>query len=320
MGFNLIKLGSLYLDGQVQAIPQDPTVDGDIPKYKNQSVISIGNTALNHAITWVKHDNLPIMVADRTLLCNVSWDDIDRFGLTTGKKIIIDGMPFTCRLLKLGDSKAVWNEWSSLLAHIRAENMNPQTHVICEDLLHGGNMRFWGQEAPTCSIRNSHVYGGVSKRLRWGFAPSVERSSLIGFRPVLERLNPNEIPVGQKVRLDGQDFLVSQYPGTGTERMVFRPALFPLKQNSIEFDFGVFGLMPEETWMHMYTLLMDGAPVKQDATEVVKYKTGATFTITDEYFGDEYLIPWKFKDGVAIAKRAILYGIKAAELTKRGFR
>ncbi len=77
-------MGTLYMDGLPRANPQLPTRDGDIPDYTSGSNLRLGDSdeePYNH-IQWIKAGD--ILIADRNLLKNVSWDDLDRNGLAFG--------------------------------------------------------------------------------------------------------------------------------------------------------------------------------------------------------------------------------------------
>ncbi len=79
-----VYMGTLYMDGIAQPFPQNPVWNGDIPDYFDGASLYIGNTSENNdkIITWIKTGD--ILIADRNLLKNVSWDDLDQMGLATG--------------------------------------------------------------------------------------------------------------------------------------------------------------------------------------------------------------------------------------------
>lgn len=51
----------------------------------------------------------------------------------------------------------------------------------------------------------------------------------------------------------------------------------------------------------MYALTENGRPVHMD--EQVKDIT--KLTLTDRYYGDEYLVPWVISNGVAVASQSL---------------
>lgn len=51
----------------------------------------------------------------------------------------------------------------------------------------------------------------------------------------------------------------------------------------------------------MYTFMESGHPICFGEP----VKDAAKLTLTDRYFGDEYLIPWTISNGVAVANQAL---------------
>ena len=51
----------------------------------------------------------------------------------------------------------------------------------------------------------------------------------------------------------------------------------------------------------MYTLVENGRPIHMDEP----VRDLSKLTLTDRYFGDEYLLPWVISNGVAVAARAL---------------
>jgi len=79
-----IQMGALYMDDQPQCTPLDPTSTGDIPDYKAEASLRIGDSTLDSSkhIRWIKWGDL--FVCDRNLVKNISWDDLNRQGLVYG--------------------------------------------------------------------------------------------------------------------------------------------------------------------------------------------------------------------------------------------
>jgi hypothetical protein len=114
MGYSIFKFGSLYLEGVARNIPENPMEYGDISSHKimpnmhpNKPQMSIGPTSGTDkkVISWVKPDGINLLVADRVLVVHMSWQELNKFGFVAGKKIMIDGHTFLCRLLKVGGSR-----------------------------------------------------------------------------------------------------------------------------------------------------------------------------------------------------------------------
>ena len=121
-----IKLGGLYLDGKPTAL------ETEYPPGQN---ISFGDTAPDMAISWVPVNGL--LIADRCLLTNISWDDLDAQGLVYGKEIKVQGFKFTVRLLQVGNNENVPNEWDASLDTVGED----------DGLWHWKEKFFWGQES-----------------------------------------------------------------------------------------------------------------------------------------------------------------------------
>ena len=99
---NIIKLGSLFLDGR-------PVETG--MQYVPSQTIEVGEMTPSKEIGWVAVNGL--LIADQCLLTNVSWDDLDVQGLVFGKEVTVQGLRFKIRLLKVGSKEDVPNEWDA---------------------------------------------------------------------------------------------------------------------------------------------------------------------------------------------------------------
>ena len=66
---------------------------------------------------------------------------------------------------------------------------------------------------------------------------------------------------------------------------------------------------------------MNGEPIRQGKSlcATAKYNDGAKLTLTDKYYGEEYLIPWIIHHGCAFATKDILSDVPTAVLIKQGF-
>jgi len=181
MTYELIKMGSLYLDGRPQHVQQVPIREGDIPNYNGTDSISIGNTAENKAVTWVRPDGMNILIANRAILCGVSMRHLSSAGFLQGKEVSIDGQFYLCRLLRVGKSKKdTANEWDRCLNIVGEGN----------SIWHYSGMLFWGREEVPGTSMSYACRGNYSARY-WGSAAIWLSSNKHGFRPVLEPI-PNK--------------------------------------------------------------------------------------------------------------------------------
>lgn len=181
---NIIKLGSLFLDGR-------PVETG--MQYVPSQTIEVGEMTPSKEIGWVAVNGL--LIADQCLLTNVSWDDLDVQGLVFGKEVTVQGLRFKIRLLKVGSKEDVPNEWDAALDAVGED----------DTLWHWDHKFFWGQEPVSGSVSNRAVRGYTSAR-HWGWSDSSSRHALLGFRPALEPLHtdPSAIRHSQEALVIGR--------------------------------------------------------------------------------------------------------------------
>ncbi len=121
---DLIKLGTLYLNGTKQARPTRPWQNGytpsgapgagNIPQFSAGQTIEIRNTDSDDAykIQWIEVNDggKKYLVADRVILVSVSWDDLNAQSLIFGKTVTIDGQQYKLRSLTGGSNRRN-NDW-----------------------------------------------------------------------------------------------------------------------------------------------------------------------------------------------------------------
>lgn len=181
---NIIKLGSLFLDGR-------PVETG--MQYVPSQTIEVGEMTPSKEIGWVAVNGL--LIADQCLLTNVSWDDLDVQGLVFGKEVTVQGLRFKIRLLKVGSKEDVPNEWDAALDAVGED----------DTLWHWDHKFFWGQEPVSGSVSHRAIRGYTSAR-HWGWSDSSSRHALVGFRPALEPLptDPSAIRHSQEALVIGR--------------------------------------------------------------------------------------------------------------------
>lgn len=180
-----LTLGSLYQDSK-------SVTPG--AKYRPGQAISFGDAVPNKAISWVPANGL--LIADRCLLNNISWDDLDAQGLVFGKEIKVQGFRFMARLLKVGDDEDVPNEWDTALDAVGEDDA----------LWHWHKLFFWGQESVPGVASSRATRGYISAR-DWVWHDSSSRYADLGFRPVLVPLptDSSALRLGQPVIAVGRD-------------------------------------------------------------------------------------------------------------------
>lgn len=181
---NIIKLGSLFLDGR-------PVETG--MQYVPSQTIEVGEMTPSKEIGWVAVNGL--LIADQCLLTNVSWDDLDVQGLVFGKEVTVQGLRFKIRLLKVGSKEDVPNEWDAALDAVGED----------DTLWHWDHKFFWGQEPVSGSVSHRAIRGYTSAR-HWGWSDSSTRYANLGFRPALEPLptDPSAIRHSQEALVIGR--------------------------------------------------------------------------------------------------------------------
>ena len=175
----IVNLGSLYLNGQ----PKDLEV-----KY-NGEVLSFGNTDSERAIPFVKWGEL--LVASQCVCSNIRWEQLNKAGYILGRPVKIDGVPYLCRSLKVGDENDVPNEWDSILDDLGED----------DNLWHWRGHFFWGQEVSKYEASFRAVRGYLSARY-WNYFNAAYRYVGVGFRPVLEPLPPEPLISDALIRAD----------------------------------------------------------------------------------------------------------------------
>lgn len=181
---NIIKLGSLFLDGR-------PVETG--MQYVPSQTIEVGEMTPSKEIGWVAVNGL--LIADQCLLTNVSWDDLDVQGLVFGKEVTVQGLRFKIRLLKVGSKEDVPNEWDAALDAVGED----------DTLWHWDHKFFWGQEPVSGSVSYRAVRGCYSARF-WSNYGAARSSPGLGFRPALEPLptDPSAIRHSQEALVIGR--------------------------------------------------------------------------------------------------------------------
>lgn len=277
VGYSIFKFNALYLGNKIQPIPKQPVKDGFIPSYDGGTVISIGPAGEGKSITWIKPDGLNLLIADRVLLVKVSWEDLNKNGFVRGKPILTNGQYFRCRLLQVGENSDVPNEWDRTLDETSEDDA----------LWHWNHMYFFGAEllkddVSRCAIRGYH------SACQCGYVLAANRYVDVGFRPALEPLL-SDAPI-PNINLDGIDFQLTSLPGGKG----FSPILQPIQEN-------VFKDIPVGGKVRMYTFTENGRPIHMDKP----VKDPAMLTLTDRYYGDEFLIPWTISNGVAVVSQSL---------------
>lgn len=226
----LIELGGLYRNGVIQTRPTKPwrissepvsgVGVGDIPDFNGLTDMSkwvIGNTPATAAqkLRWhkIKDGSKTLLICDRNILANVSWNDLNGQSLVSGKTITIDGQQYLIRLLTGGSNyrsgtdsysggSPTNNEWDR---HIVREEVTSGLPIpVSTDLdttlnttdRDSAHNQFWNwfgiyswcQETYTANTAG-RAFRGYGSARHWYYNGASDRNDFIGWRPVLEVLN-----------------------------------------------------------------------------------------------------------------------------------
>ena len=159
MSWETFQFGQIFLDDEPQLVPDFPTTD--IPEYFGPKSIDIKDAQDEEPITWINPVGTNLLVADRVLLTMVSWDDLDEQGFVKGKEVHIGGKSYRCRLLQVGDTEGVPNEWDAILGTTTDDN----------GIWHWKNIWFWGMDA----VKDMPSDRVIRECDNWSDAPAAER-------------------------------------------------------------------------------------------------------------------------------------------------
>ena len=138
-----------------------------------------------------------LFVADYAVTHTVSWDDLNTKGLIFGKDYAVSGVDYTLRAPSVGSNSTgsgdsergvpQSNEWDTML--------NKDSGYI----QNWNEMYSWGQDTVSVYASLRAVRGYSSARF-WDVNYATLSHPIVGFRPVLEVLNPDTLgPDGMKV-------------------------------------------------------------------------------------------------------------------------
>ena len=181
---------------------------------------TFGNTPSDDAnkLQWVKikDGDKTLLICDRVILVNVSWDDLNGQGYVTGKTVTIDGAKYKCRLLTGGSNyrngdyyaggSPTNNEWDRFIT--REEVISGLPAPVSSDLdtnqnstdFNSAHNKFWNwfyvyswcQETYSGNASLRAIRGYHSARY-YTWSTSSYRNAFYGFRPVLEILNTDPL-------------------------------------------------------------------------------------------------------------------------------
>ena len=201
--FNLDPDGTYYFDlsaagipGKVNSSLPDKTMHyvpftyaGTVNAYKLTSAMA---TTEEHA----KNNKYPhsLFVADYAVKHTVSWNDLHTEGLIFGKDYAAGGVNYTLRAPSAGSDRTGLNE---------SQRGTPQSNEW-DKLLDKNDgyiknwnwMASWGQDTRPDNSTPFRAVRGFHSARGWEFNSSSYQNGILGFRPVLEVLNPDTLGSG----------------------------------------------------------------------------------------------------------------------------
>ncbi len=200
---NTRKFGTLYLDNEKQKRPEDFFEFKDVPVYSGQKIeIRDTNKSDENKLSWIEiNDNdKRLLVCDRNILKEVSWNELNEQNLIFGKVVIIESKKYILRLLtgyaeKKNNKYSEWDRYIVNVDNIVGLPQHTEYHIdniseedseneINEDnknLWHWFNFASLTQSEYLKNQKFCIIRGSQSNKLDKGL-----KYETVGYRPVLE--------------------------------------------------------------------------------------------------------------------------------------
>ena len=198
--FNLALGGTYYFDLSDENIPG--TVNDSLPDSTLHYVpFTYAGTVDAYKLTseretteeYTQQNKYPhsLFIADYAVKHTVSWDDLNTAGLIFGKGYTAGGVGYTLRAPSVGSDRTGSND---------SERGTPQSNEW-DKLLDKNDgyiknwkrMASWGQDTRPDNSTPFRAVRGFHSTRGWEFNSSSHRNVYLGFRPVLEVLNPGSL-------------------------------------------------------------------------------------------------------------------------------
>ena len=198
-------LGALFLNGNPQPMPTKPRSNGNIPQYTGGPIeIRDTDTSPENQLQWIEvtHNGKTLLICDRVILANVSWDELDARGLIFGREEILDGKKCLLRSLTGSVSaNTTDNEWDQFISNILNLPGLPSPNDDSTDkhnqTWNWYNIWTWCQGTALNHFAHRAVRGSISAR-RWGHGTSSNANATLGWRPVLELLDTDPLRLDEE--------------------------------------------------------------------------------------------------------------------------
>ena len=193
--FNLAPGGRYYFDLSAMGIPgtandslPDSTLHyvpftyaGAVDAYSLKNEVDTDTTSYKHSL----------FVADYAVTHTVSWNDLNTEGLIFGKNYAAGGVGYTLRAPSAGSDRTGLNE---------SQRGTPQSNEW-DKLLDKNDgyiknwkrMASWGQDTRPDNSTPFRAVRGFHSARGWDYGTATYQNAYVGFRPVLEVLNPDTL-------------------------------------------------------------------------------------------------------------------------------
>ena len=198
--FDLALGGTYYFDLSGESIPG--TVNSDLPDSTLHYVpFTYAGTVDAYALKsemapteeYAEQNKYPhsLFVADYAVKHTVSWDDLNTAGLIFSKNYAAGGVDYTLRAPSVGSGRTysgesqrgtpLSNEWDKILDKDSGYIKN------------WSEMSSWGQDTKPDNSIPIRANRGNNTARHWNYDYATFRHMIVGFRPVLEVLNPGSL-------------------------------------------------------------------------------------------------------------------------------
>jgi len=198
--FNLALGGRYYFDLSAMGIPG--TVNDALPdKTMHYVPFTYAGTVDAYKLTseretteeYTQQNKYPhsLFVADYAVKHTVSWNDLHTEGLIFGKGYAAGGVNYTLRAPSVGSDRTGLNE-----SQRGTPQINEWDKLLDKNdgyIKNWKRMASWGQDTRPDNSTPFRVVRGFHSARGWEFNSSSYQNGILGFRPVLEVLNPDTL-------------------------------------------------------------------------------------------------------------------------------
>ena len=198
--FNLAPGGTYYFDLSGESIPG--TVNDALPDSTLHYVpFTYAGTVDAYKLTsematteeYAQKNKYPhsLFIADYNVTHTVSWDDLNNAGLIFGKDFAAGGVGYTLRAPSVGSDRTGLNE-----SQRGTPQINEWDKLLDKNdgyIKNWKRMASWGQDTRPDNSTPFRAVRGFHSARGWEFNSSSYQNGILGFRPVLEVLNPDTL-------------------------------------------------------------------------------------------------------------------------------